>query len=75
VKVKFTGGVAPHPALPARGGVDDSVTINPLTPDPPTLSAAVKVLMGTVKEADVAGITKPVTLGGIVSAGRMMVTV
>ena len=57
----------------AAGAVADSVTIYPVTP---TLSVAVKVVMETVNEEDVAGMVNPVTVGGVVSAagGSVMVT-
>jgi hypothetical protein len=42
----------------------------------PTLSVAVKVLIGTVSEVEVAGIAKVLTVGGVVSATTsVMVTV
>ncbi len=41
------------------------MTMKPVTP---TLSVAVRVIIGTVKVVDVAGMLKAVTVGGFVSA-------
>jgi hypothetical protein len=51
--------------------LDVSVTKYPVTP---TLSEAMKLLIGTVSVLDVAGMTNPVTVGGVVSAGSAIVT-
>ena len=56
--------MAVQPAAPAAGAVLLSVTLKPVTP---TLSPAVKLLIGTVREVAVAGIEKPVTDGTVVS--------
>ena len=50
--------------------MDDSVTRYPVTA---VLSVAVKVVTGTVKEDEVGGTTKAVTVGAVVSA-RVIVT-
>ena len=46
------------------GGVDDSVTCQPVTP---TVSLAVKLLIATVRLDAVAGKVKADTVGGVVS--------
>ena len=54
----------------AAGAVADSVMMYPVTP---TLSVAVKVVIETVNEEDVAGIVNAVTLGAVAS-GSVIVT-
>ena len=67
------GAVALHPATVTAGAVEDSVTMYPVAP---TLSVAVKVVMGTVSKVEVAGIAKVLTAGVVVSAtASVMVTV
>ena len=64
------GTVADHPLPVAEGVVDDSLTMQPVTP---TLSVAVKLVIGTVRLVAVAGMVKAVTVGAVVSE-RVMVT-
>ena len=69
-KVKLVGAVALHPADPAEGAEALSVIRKPVTP---MLSVAEIPDTGTVREADVAGSAKLVTVGAVTS-GRVMVT-
>jgi hypothetical protein len=65
-KVKETGAVADHPPPAAGGALGVSVTTYPVTP---TLSVAVKVLIGTLSVVAVTGTVKAVTVGGVASTG------
>jgi hypothetical protein len=75
VKVKTAGGIGLHPGSDTDGGRADSVTMNPAIPEPPTSSAAVKAVIGTVNVVEVSGIVnvngrvKDVTVGGTASRG------
>ncbi len=66
----LVGGDADHPVALAKGAVAVSVTMYPATP---TLSDAVNVEIGTVREVEVGGMAKAVTVGAVVSAKVMVV--
>ena len=63
--------MALQPAAEAEGIDELSVTRYPVTP---VASVAVKVVIATVSEVEVAGIVNPVTTGAVVS-GRVIVIV
>ena len=65
VNVYELGAEADQPAADADGAMLDSFASKPVTP---TLSDAVKLVIGTVSEADVAGMVNPVTVGATLSA-------
>src|SRR6185369_16077153 len=62
--VTVAGGAGVHPAAPAPGGVDDWVTMYPVTA---TLSVAVNALTFTVRLAAEAGRVNAVTAGAVIS--------
>ncbi|OGP77302.1 MAG: hypothetical protein A2V86_00195 [Deltaproteobacteria bacterium RBG_16_49_23] len=64
VNMKFAGAVGVHGGPEAAGVFGDSVIKRPVTA---TLSVAVKVVIGTVKELEVAGMMKLMTVGASAS--------
>ena len=64
VQVYDAGALADQPLAVAKGLVDDSLTMYPVTN---TLSVAVRLLTATVSEVAVAGTVKVFTVGAVVS--------